>query len=320
MTQTYNDSIQLANGKIQWKRDDVASVVVDFELAKQKQSQRQFAKNQGVSRTTLQHWLARKESLDASSALIWFFESPEGTAFLHRLITATHFVFTKHGVASIHNVNNFLELCGLSPFIASSYSTQRRVSNNMDRTIIEFEESEREKLSQNMPEKKISLCEDETFHPQTCMVAMEPVSNFIIVEKYVENREGKTWNKVINEALRDLPVKVIQVVSDEARGLINHTIKGLKAHHSSDSFHVSYEIGKGTSGPLAAVVKKAEKQYESAAKQTQTQIHLKESYDNQPKRPRGRRPHFEQKVELASENERQAQANLTNETDKIKKQ
>ncbi len=312
MTQTYNDSIQLANGKIQWKRDDVASVVVDFELAKQKQSQRQFAKNQGVSRTTLQHWLARKESLDASSALIWFFESPEGTAFLHRLITAAHFVFTKDGIASIHNVNNFLELCGLSPFIASSYSTQRRVSNNMDRTIIEFEESERERLSQNMPEKKISLCEDETFHPQTCMVAMEPVSNFIIVEKYVENREGKTWNKVINEALRDLPVKVIQVVSDEARGLINHTIKGLKAHHSSDSFHVSYEIGKGTSGPLAAVVKKAEKQYESAAKQTQTQIHLKESYDNQPKRPRGRRPHFEQKVELASENERQAQVNLTN--------
>ena len=195
MPQTYNDSIQVASRKIRWKRDDVASIVVDFELAKQKQSQRQFAKEQGVSRTTLQHWLARKQSLDASPIFIWFFESPEGTAFLHRLVTAAHFEFTKHGIASIRNVNNFLDLCGLSPYIASSYSTQRRVSNDMDRAIIKFEESERQRLSQNMPAKKISLCEDETFHPQTCMVAMEPRSNFIIVEKYVENREGKNMEQ-----------------------------------------------------------------------------------------------------------------------------
>ena len=51
----------------------------------------------------------------------------------------------------------------------------------MDDTIIEFEEFVRPQLSQNMPAKKISLAEDETFHPQICAVSMEPVSNFIIV-------------------------------------------------------------------------------------------------------------------------------------------
>lgn len=288
----------------------MASKIVDFVQARHKQSQRQFAIEQGVCRSTLQHWLARKESIDASPILIEFLESPTGTAFLHRIVTAAHFVFTKDGVASIHNVSTFLNLSGLSPFVASSYSTQQRVSNKMDDSMIEFEESVRPELSQNMPAKKISLTEDETFHPQICAVSMEPVSNFIIVEKYVDNREGETWNAVVLQALRDLPVEVIQVASDEGRGLINHTIKGLNAHHSSDCFHVPHEIGKGTSGALAAAVKKAEKEYETIVKQSQKEVDLKENYDNQPKRPPGRRPGFEKKIKLAKENEHQAKSNL----------
>ena len=310
MSKQYNDSIRVASERIQWERDDVASKIVDFEQARHKQSQRQFAIEQGVCRSTLQHWLARKESIDASPILIEFLESPIGTAFLHRIVTAAHFVFTKDGVASIHNVSTFLNLSGLSPFVASSYSTQQRISNKMDDSMIEFEEFVRPELSQNMPAKKISLAEDETFHPQICAVSMEPVSNFIVVEKYVENREGETWNRVVLQALRDLPVEVIQVASDEGRGLINHTIKGLNAHHSSDCFHVPHEIGKGTSGALASAVKKAEKEYETTVKQTQKKIDLKENYDNQPKRPPGRRPGFEKKIELAKENEHQAKSNL----------
>jgi len=310
MSKQYNDSIRVASERIQWERDDVASKIVDFEQARHKQSQRQFAIEQGVCRSTLQHWLARKESIDASPILVEFLESPIGTAFLHRIVTAAHFVFTKDGVASIHNVSTFLNLSGLSPFVASSYSTQQRISNKMDDSMIEFEGFVRPELSQNMPGKKISLAEDETFHPQICAVSMEPVSNFIVVEKYVENREGETWNRVVLQALRDLPVEVIQVASDEGRGLINHTIKGLNAHHSSDCFHVPHEIGKGTSGALASAVKKAEKEYETIVKQSQKEVDLKENYDNQPKRPPGRRPGFEKKIKLAKENEHQAKSNL----------
>ncbi len=151
----FNNAPDQTKEKIQWNRNDVTATVVNFELAKQKQSQRQFAKAQGVPRTTLQHWLARKDSIDASPNLIWFFESPKGTAFFHRMITAAHFEFTKHGVASIHNVSNFLNLCGVSPFIASSYLTQRRASNNMDKVIFEFDKSEGKRLSKNMLVKKI---------------------------------------------------------------------------------------------------------------------------------------------------------------------
>ena len=101
-----------------------------------------------------------------------------------------------------------------------------------------------------MPEKIITLCEDETFHPEICLVAMEPVSNFILVERYAMNREAKTWNEAVSDALSNFPVEVIQVASNEGRSLISHALKGLKVHHSPDCFHVIYEIEKGTCGAL----------------------------------------------------------------------
>ena len=43
MSKLYNDSVQVASEKIQWQRDDVAAKIVDFQQARDKQSQRQFA-------------------------------------------------------------------------------------------------------------------------------------------------------------------------------------------------------------------------------------------------------------------------------------
>jgi len=45
--------------------------------------------------------------------------------------------------------------------------------------------------------KQITVCQDETFHPETCLVAIEPVSNYILLEKYAENRTAATWTQAI---------------------------------------------------------------------------------------------------------------------------
>lgn len=310
MPLTNIDQEQKTSGKKKWERDEVASVINNYESGKAERSQRRFALENGVPRTTLQHWLNRKNNIDESPAVIDFFESPDGIAWLHEMVTAVHLEFGKNSPASIHNISRFLKLCGVEPFIATSYSSQRRISKRMDEAIIEFGDCEQKALAKTMPKKKIALCEDETFHPQICMVAIEPRSNFIVLEKYVENREAKTWDSVVDAALQGLPVEINQVVSDEARGLINHTTKGLKAHHSTDCFHVSHEIVKGTSGPLNGSIKKAEKRLESVAKETRNQIRLKQEYDGKSKRPRGRRPHFEKRIESAALVEKQASDDL----------
>ena len=79
---------------------------------------------------------------------------------------------------------------------------------------------------------------DEIFHPEICLVAIEPVSNFILVERYAMDRKAKTWDESVRDALDNFPVEVIQVASDEGRSLISHALEGLKVHHSPDCFHV----------------------------------------------------------------------------------
>ena len=319
MKTIYNESTELVNGKDKWERVDAGELVSDFETRDQTISQRDFAKMADVPRSTLRYWLARKNSIDAHPALIDFFENPVGIAFLHRLITAAHVSFTKNGTASIHNISDFLEKSGLAPFVASSYSSQRRVSQQLDDNIIQFGEIEAKRLAQQMPKKIITLCEDETFHPEICLVAIEPVSNFILVERYAMDRKTKTWNQAVSDALDGLPVEVIQVASDEGRSLISHALKGLKVHHSPDCFHVIYEIGRGTCGALMSKVRKAEKEHENLIEQTLKIETEKEKFDCAEKRPRGRRPHFEEKIEKAKQMEQQAkekleQARLNHET------
>ncbi|RLD40869.1 MAG: hypothetical protein DRI88_13150, partial [Bacteroidetes bacterium] len=264
---SYNKSLYVASENKKWDRAVTSKLVYDCELRKQTISQRDFAKKIVVARSTLRYWLDRKSSIDAHFVLVEFFESPVGIAFLHRLVTSAHVSFTKAGAASIHNVSDFLKKAGLSLFVASSYSSQRRVDRQIDDNIIQFGNIEDNKLGRQMPAKTITLCEDETFHPEICLVAMDPVSNFILVERYAINRESKTWNEAVRDALSNFPVEVIQVASDEGRSLISHALKGLKVHHSPDCFHVIYEIGKGTCGALMSKVKNAEKKYEKAVKQ-----------------------------------------------------
>ena len=285
MDKAYTDLGSKTTSNRKWKRDTVVSNIVNFEQASKDISQRKWVETkEGIPRTTLQYWLKRKNNIDADPGLIDFFESPVGLAFLHRLILAAHYEFVENGLASIHNVCNFLTRSNISQFVASSYGIHQKIAKNMDNMIIEFDKSERRRLSADMPTKRINICEDETFHPEVCLVAIEPVSNFIILEKYASDRKARTWDQGIESALSDLPVEVIQCSGDEGPGLIRHAKEGLKVHHSPDLFHVSYEIGKGTSGALASRIKQAEKEVQKAQENVETAKEYKEIYENSGKR------------------------------------
>jgi hypothetical protein len=125
------------------------------------------------------------------------------------------------------------------------------------------------------------------------------------------NRKTETWNKAVENAIRNLPVKIVQVVSDQGRSLVCHAAKCLKVHHSPDCFHVLYEIGKGTCAAMASKVKKAEAKYETKTKLNFEAIDHKEKYDNAQKRPPGRRPDFERRIDLAEQQAKKAKEEFT---------
>jgi len=232
-----------------------------------------------------------------------------GTAFLHRLSIAVHLVITMSGTGSTRHVCQLLELSGLDQFIASSYGTQYDVSGKMEQAIIKFDHIERVRLSATMPHKEITVCQDETFHPETCLVAIEPVSNFILLEKYADGRKASDWTKAMEEATHGLPITVVQSTSDEGKGILHHVKSDLGVHHSPDVFHVQHEIVKGTSAVLASKKKKAEKLLEQATEDVQSCIRNQEKYLQAQHGP-GRPPQFDKRIEESLQNQETTRKNL----------
>jgi hypothetical protein len=202
-----------------------------------------------------------------------------------------------------------LDLAGLAAFVANSFGSRQRLGAEMEAQIRAFAKEQREKLSQQMASKRITVCEDETFHPETCLVAIEPVSNFILLEQYADGRDASTWNAALTEALRELPVRVIQSTSDEGKGLLAHVRAGLGAHHSPDVFHVQQELSRATSVALAGQVRQAEEANIEAAAQTQAQRAEAKGWPHIEHGP-GRPPNFEARIAQAEATEQEAQQAL----------
>src|SRR5512144_135721 len=233
-----------------WCRSQAAELVLQFETGDS--SQRAFAQQAGVPRSTLQHWLKRKKKLDADPALVAFFESPTGLAFLHRLVGACHLTFTQQGMCGIRLVCLFLERTGLNHFVASSFGSQQAIARQLEQAILDYGASQRSLLAAQMMPKPITVCEDETFHPQVCLVSIEPVRDFILLEVYCQGRDAASLTTQLTTALEGLPVAVVQVTSDQAKGLLAHARDGLGAHQSPDLFHVQHNVSKATSLALRA--------------------------------------------------------------------
>ena len=85
-----------------WERTRRAELFERYgALRAQGTSQRQAAQLLNVPRSTLQAWQAYQESLDESPAVVAFFHSPAGLAFLHRLVLAFRLVCIEVGTCGI---------------------------------------------------------------------------------------------------------------------------------------------------------------------------------------------------------------------------
>jgi hypothetical protein len=259
------DSTSSNSTRLSWPRQ-VASAKQEQagQLDSPWTSLRQIAEILDVPRSTLQAWRQQKQQLLQHSGLpmqvVEFFESSAGLSFLHQMLAAAHLVFGQANNAGIRSICTFLELSDLHHFVAASYGSQQAAAEEIENQIVQFGQEEDQRLATQMQPRDISVAEDETFHPQCCLVGIEPVSNFILLEQYVDRRDADTWDRCMDERLTGLPVTVLQVTSDEAKALIRHAEFCLGAHHSPDLFHVQHETVKATGFALAGQVERAEKQ------------------------------------------------------------
>ena len=243
-----------------WDRFERADLFEHY-LALQAQgvSQRQAAKQLQVPRTTLQAWHAWHDTLDSCPEVAQFFQSGPGLAFLHRLVLALHLVCLEVGACGIRLVCLLLKLTGLDCFVAASYGTQQQVNLQVEQAIVDYRQTETTRLAKDMPRKTITVTQDETFTGGLCLVATEPMSNFIILEQLAQTRDQDVWNELMTPALAQLNCEVMQSTSDEAPGLLAYVEHHLGAHHSPDLFHVQHELSKAVCAPLATKERAAAK-------------------------------------------------------------
>jgi hypothetical protein len=263
-------------------RRGVAEKMAEFEsLDSPWTSPRRIADQLEVPARTLHYWIRRERAVIENSSwpkpVARFLETPEGLDLLHRLFTAAHLVFVEANDCGLRNLSWFLQLSGLDEFIAPSYGAQQVAAEELESLLIRFGQEEDQRLAQHMPRREITLCEDETFHPQICLVAIEPVSNFILVEQYQPQRDADTWQQCVSTQLAGLPIAVCQVTSDAAKAIIAHTETYLGAHHSPDLFHVQHDTVHATSGALASQTHAALREWEKSHQKT---AGLRAEYDS----------------------------------------
>jgi hypothetical protein len=95
-----------------WDRLERADLFDQYlDLRAQGLSQRQAAQQLEVPRTTLQAWQVYQERLDEEPAVVAFFQSPPGLAFLHRLVV---------GVTRKNRIRLYLSMIERGPNIGGS--------------------------------------------------------------------------------------------------------------------------------------------------------------------------------------------------------
>lgn len=250
-----------------WTRAEIATVLENC-AAPDPSSQREMAERCGIPHATFNYW-TRHYSPTEGDPLDSFFRSPCGEAVLRRIVLAALCTFQLQGACGIRQVGTFLDRSGLDRFVASSRGALHPLAAHLEADLVAFRDGQQPVLAGQMKPTTITLIPDEHFHSgKPCLVAIEPVSNFIAVECYRDHRDADTWKKAIKEGIAGLPVEVIQLTSDQARALICCAEKGLQAAHSPDLFHGQRDLLGPLLLPLARPIQQAEKDLEKASKHT----------------------------------------------------
>jgi len=228
-------------------------------------SQRQYARDHGIPRSTLGTWLRRDGAADAllEPEALAFFRAVAGRHFLHRLVLALFVDFHFGGACGLRRLSSFLRRTGLGRFVASSTGALHGLARAIEAELGAFAEEERPRLAEGMPHRHIALVPDENFHgAHVCLVAAEPASNFLLVEQYAACRDADTWAAAIERGTAGLNVTVLLLSSDQARGIIACAHDSLGAQHLPELFHGQRDLCRPLIGPL-------QRQKEAAAKQLQ---------------------------------------------------
>jgi len=251
-----------------WPRAEIATALDNFSDLDPR-SQREAAQRLGIPHATFNYWTRHYCPADADP-VDSFFRSAAGEQVLRRILTAALVVFQQRGACGIRLVGEFLSLTQLDRFVARSRGALQPLAAHLESDLVAFRDEEQPALARQMKPRTITLIADEHFHSgKPCLVGLEPMAGFLLIECYRDRRDADTWKEAISQGTQGMPVEVIQMTSDLARALVCCAEKGLRVAHSPDLFHGQRDLLKPLLLPLTRPIQQAEKDLGKANKHTE---------------------------------------------------
>jgi hypothetical protein len=207
----------------------------------------------GVPRSTLRDRLEAHDDGDLPKAVKDALVTPDGERFIARFSIALHVHARNLCACGLRVLSNLLRDSGLAPFVGTSVAAQWELATAIDNAIVTYGEEQHARMAPVLAGKEITLAADENFHEGPCLVAIEPASNFVVVEKVADARGVDDWKGAMVPVLASLGVRVTQVTSDSGTAILALAESVLGAHHSPDLFHVLYDFRRSFAPSLRAL-------------------------------------------------------------------
>ena len=227
------------------------------------QSIRNLADRTGLSKSSVHRHLRARDRRDRSpESSCW--ETPEGRAWLIRLVVATLCVFgLKRGVGA-ETLSEFFIRLHLDGHMGCSPSALRTVMHTLERLILETAGAwEQEGIAHGEIRPVIGAV-DETFLQRMMLVFMDLTTGYLLMEEVAADRSYDTWFDRAHERLETFGTKVLYMVSDRAKALIKLAHTGLGCPSIPDVFHLGHDLAKGYSLCIFGRLRHAKRDLEHA--------------------------------------------------------
>jgi hypothetical protein len=234
-----------------------------------KQSIRSLAERTGFSKSSIHRHLQaadRRDCYPESS----FWETPEGRAWLIRLVVATLFVFgLKRGVGA-ETLSEFFIRLRLDRHIGCSASALRGLMHTLEGLVLETTEAWEQEGIAHGERRPVIGAVDETFLQRMMLVFTDLATGYLLMEEIASDRSYETWFERANERLSTFGTEVFYLVSDRAKALVKLAQKGFGCPSIPDLFHIGHDLAKGYSLAIFARLRQAKRELDQANRRLET--------------------------------------------------
>jgi hypothetical protein len=220
------------------------------------QSVRQIAQKTGFSKSSV-HRLKQAIERRGCHPESWLWETEDGRRWLIRLVVATLYCFgLKRGVG-MDTMREFFARLRLETQIGCSPSALRSVMHTVEATIVETTASWEQDGIAAGEARDIIGAVDETFFERMMLVFQDVATGYLLREEVSNDRTFATWKALVDTRLEALGARVLYLVSDRAKALIQLAEQGLECLSMPDFFHVMHDLVKCYSLAIARRVSQA---------------------------------------------------------------